>query len=242
MKGEVLSEGVRRDRLAHRFETADQKPAAFVANVEMAVVVRQRGQVARKALHGLCQQVEVLARPYGDLHPGHGAGFAAPQSGAQGHGIASDRAPIGLDCMDLAVTGQDAGHPGVFEDPGTPRLRSLDQRRAQIRRADPSVIRRPDCSHDIVGVHQGPAFPGLLLADGLRAHAEETGQSCLAPDMGHAIRVGGDGKRSHVDPAGLLTGFLSQLRIEFDGVTDQFGQIPCRPQSPHLGSRVPGCA
>jgi len=44
---------LRRQRLAHRLETADQEAAGIVPDIEMTVMVAERGKVAFEALDRL---------------------------------------------------------------------------------------------------------------------------------------------------------------------------------------------
>ena len=83
----------------------------------------------------------MFARPYRNLGAGHRRGLAAPQPGAQRDSIAVDGAAIRLDANDTASLGEDAGDAGILEQARAVAAGALDQRGAEIRRADPAVIR-----------------------------------------------------------------------------------------------------
>ena len=229
-----------RDRLAHRLETADQQAAAVVADVEMAVMVRQGRQVAGDAFDRPGQQVEMLAGEQWHPGAGHGADLARPQPGAQCNGIAHDDALPGLDAADAAVLRQDAGDAGVLEELCAEPARRLAEGRADIRRADPSVFGRPDRAEHIVGVHQRPAFLRLAGADLMRLDPVSMGERRLAPDMGQAVRRRGDRQGALLDPADALPGFRFELRIEFHRILDHPREIARMAQRPDLGGRMPG--
>ena len=61
----------------------------------------------------------------------------------------------------------------------------------------------------------------------------------LAFDVDHPVGASRDGKRTLVDPAGLLAGFVLQPGIEFDRIADQLGEVPCRTQGAHLSGGMP---
>ena len=66
MEGEVLVEPIGIDGFGPQLETPDQQPAGIIADVEMAVVIRQRRHVALDAVDGLGQQIEVLLETLAD--------------------------------------------------------------------------------------------------------------------------------------------------------------------------------
>ena len=99
--------------------------AGVVAEVEMAVVIRQRRHVALDSVDGLGEQIEVLARPDRNLDVGHGSRLAAPQAGAERDGVATHLAPVRLDAGDTAAAGQNARDAGVLVDPRSPRSGAL---------------------------------------------------------------------------------------------------------------------
>ena len=242
LEGEVLAEPVGIDGPGVRLEAADEQPARVVANVEMAVVIGQRRHVALDALDRLGEQIEVLARPHRHLGAGHGGDPAAPQTGAECNGVASDHSPVRLDAGDSACPGEDAGDTRVLEDPRLPRPGSLDQCCAQVGRADAAVVGRPDRADDILGVHQWPTLLRLSRRNGTGAHAEQVRQRLLAPDVNEPVFAGGDRERALVDPAGRLAGLLLQPCVERNGVANEVGQIAGRAKRPHLGGGVPGSA
>ena len=100
LEGEILAELRRVDGLALRFEAADQQAAGIVADVQVAVVIGQRRQVALDAVDRLGQQVEMLARPDRYFDAGHGGVLAAPQAGAQSDRVAADFTGVGFDADD----------------------------------------------------------------------------------------------------------------------------------------------
>ena len=141
LKGKVAADPVWIDRLSHRLETADKNAAGIIADIEVAVMVGQGRQIAFGPRHRPCQKIEMLAGPDRHLGAGHRRGFTAPQAGAQRDRIAFHRTAVGLDAGDPVAFGQNSGHAGILENacPGGPR--TLDQRRAEIRRADAPIIR-----------------------------------------------------------------------------------------------------
>ena len=50
LKGEVLADLSGIDRLAHGFETADQQTAGIITDIQVTVVIGQRGQISRDAV------------------------------------------------------------------------------------------------------------------------------------------------------------------------------------------------
>ena len=240
LEGEIMTDPLRIDRFAHRLETADEKAAGIITDVEMPVMIRQCRQVAADAVHRLGQQIEMLARPGRHLGPGHGGGLAAPQPCAQRDGVAFDGAATGLDTDHPATLGQDAGHARVLENTGTAGTRALDQRGAQIGRADPAVIRRPDGTDDIIRIHQWPAFGRFAGGNGIGLHAEQPGKRRLPAHMHHPVLVCCDRQRALVDPADLLAGFLFKARIEGYGIAHQIRQVAGRAEGAHLRRGMPG--
>ena len=208
LEGEVGTDPPRVDGLARRLETPDQQPARIITDIEMAVMIGQRRKVPLGPRHRLGQKIEMLAGPDRHLGPGHGGGLAAPQPGTERHGIASDRAAVGLDADDPAAFGQDAGNARILENARTATPRALDKGGAQVRRADPAVIRRPDSADHIIHIHQRPAFRRLASRNGVGLHPEQACQRRLPAHMDHPVLIGGDRQRSLVDPAHLLAGFL----------------------------------
>ena len=239
LEGEVLAEPVGVDGPGVRLEAADEQPTRIVADVEMAVVIGQRRHVALDALDRLGEQIEVLARPDRHLRPGHGRDLAAPQTGAERDGFASNHPSARLDAGDSTSPGEDAGHARVLEDPRLARAGSLDQCGAEIGRTDAAIVGRPDGADDVLGVHQRPALLRLPHRNGPGAHPEQVRQRLLASDVNEPVFAGGDRERALVDPAGRLAGLLLQLRVERDGVADEIGETAGRAKRPHLGGGVP---
>ena len=114
------------------------------------------------------------------------------------------------DAGDTAAPGQNARDAGVLVDPRSPRSGALHEGRAEVGRADPTVVRGPDGADDVVRVHQRPALLCLDHRNGLSANAEQVCQRLLAPDVNKPIRGGGNRQRALVDPAGRLSGFRLQ--------------------------------
>jgi len=184
----------------------------------------------------------MLAGPHRGDGAGHRRRLAAPEPGAERHRVAADGAAAGLDAANAAALGEDAGDGSLLEDLRPPRPRTLDQRRAKVRGADPAVARRPDGADDVVGAHQRPALGGLLGTDPFGGDAEHMRQRFLAADMGDPVGVGGDRERALVDPTGLLPGLGLELRVERGRVLRQLGHVARRAQGPHLRGRMPGGA
>ena len=208
----------------------------------MAVVVRERRQIALDPLDRPGQEVEVLAGPERHLRPGQGGDLAAPQARAEGDGIAADAAAGGLDRGNPPAPGNDPGNRRVLEDPRARGSGALDQRRAEVRGADPPVLGRPDGADHVRRVHQRPALLGLAGADDLGAQAVEAGQSRLAANVRESVRGRRDGDRARVDPAGRLSGFLLEPAIERDRIADQLGEVAGRAQGADLRRGMPSRA
>ena len=242
LKREVLAQGLGVDGLAQGLETADQQAARVVADIEVGIVIREGRHVAREALYGPGQEIEMLAGPERGRDAGLGRHGAAPEAGAERDSIAAQGPARGLEPGDAAALGQDAGHAGLLEEARAARPGALGQGRAEVRGADPAVVRRPDRAEHVRGIHERPDLLGLARADRGRAEAEGAGQGLLPPDVDQAVLARGDGERALVDPARGLPGFRLEIGIERDGVADQLGQVAAGPQRPHLGCRVPGRA
>ena len=164
----------------------------------MAIVIRQRRHMALDAVDGRGEQIEMLAGSHRNLGAGHRRHVPAPQAGAERNGVAPNRAAVGLDAGDLIALSENAGDSGVFVDIRAAGSRPLDQRGAQIRRADATVVGRPHGADAIVRVHQRPAHLCLLHRNGLGADAEQVRPRLLASDMNKPILAGGDRRCSRV--------------------------------------------
>ena len=198
-EGEILAERAGRYRFPHRLEAADQQPAAVVADIEPTVMVGEGGHIAVDALHRPGQQVEMLAREQRRPRPGHGGDLARPEARADRNGIAHDGARARLDAAHPPVSGEDAGHAHILEQPGPARPRPSGQRRRDIGGADPPVARRPDRPQHVVGVHERPALLRLAGAYRLRFHAEGMGERLLPADVDQPVRRRGNGQRALAD-------------------------------------------
>jgi hypothetical protein len=141
LESEIMTNPFRIDRFAHRLETADEQAAGVIADVEMTVMIRQCRQIAADAVppawsedrNARTARPALRSRPSPRLHGSTG------RCTARSHRI--HRTAVGLDAGDPVAFGQNSG-PAVSSKMRAPADRApLDQRRAEIRRADAPIIR-----------------------------------------------------------------------------------------------------
>ena len=242
---EVLRRPVHRPQLARLLVHADHEATPLLAQVALAGRVHAVRKLGVALVH-LGQiagdQVLVLHRVAGQVHPGHRADLARPQARRVDHVLGVHRALHRHHVPMPVRTGAKLPHRVAQHDlralhPGALRIRLRGAGGVEV--AVEGIVERPEQSggvgdrreaRDLLRPHDLGVEPHVAVLGALRLEEIET------------VAVRREGEPAHVvQPAGLA-GELFELAVEADGVALQRGHVGVGVQGVEAPCRVPGRA
>ena len=186
--------------------------------------------------------VEVLRRIQGHVHPGQLAKLARPLARAVDQHFAAHVALRGAHTHGLAALHDDAGYLDTFNNFYAPVARALGQRHTQVGGVGFAVAGQPDGAMQIVGAHHGVAVTGFLGRDKVALHAKAVGHGSLFFEHLHAFRGAGHVHAAALLPAGGQAGFGFQRGVELNAVLAHHRHIAVGAHGPDEARSVPGGA
>ena len=157
-------------------EAADHQAPHLLLEVRVPVRVPQDGQIGVDPLDPLGHHVEVLGRVQGHVDPGQRTHRLGPLAGTVDDHLGPDPSPVGHHPGHPAVLLLDTGHPGAFEDPGTPVAGATGQRRGHVDRVGRAVTGQPDGAHQVLDGQGWVELLRPLRADQLALEVVDLGR------------------------------------------------------------------
>ena len=159
VEAEAFGNALHAPRLGHRLEAADQQLAGVFLVVGAFVLHAQHRQVARQAVDGLGDDVEMLGSVQGHGHADVGRQLVRPHARAQDHGVRGNVAAIGVDADGATLLDADAFDLRVLEDLRAALPGALGQGLRRVDRIGLAVLRQEDAANHVVDVRAAASVP-----------------------------------------------------------------------------------
>ena len=151
-----------------------------------------------------------------DVHPGESADLPCVHSAGVDDDLGLDLSSIRFDRLRAAPRNPDPGHACRGIDLGASPARALSERERELTRIDVAVGRKKGSPEHAFGLERREELLRLSRRDQLERKAERLCPSCLACDLVHPRRCGGEAERADLVPARLEAHLALQIPVELD--------------------------
>ena len=210
------------------FIQAQNQTVHFLANVNRAVRIAYQGQVGVSIfhhIHGLKQNMGVLARYGGNFKPNHFGNPRRPETGGINHDLTGDVALVRVHHPFSRGGLIDADHPGMGIDLGTMLSGTDAHGHGNTVGVHIPVIRPVESSLEIIRYQQGVQFTHLFRRHPTDIQPQAAIHAVNIPQLLHAAVIISSPDGTGGVPAHGLAGFLFQGLVQFDALHVDLGAV-----------------
>ncbi len=227
------------------FIGTNQETQAFLAHVVFAVTIGDRWQAAAdfgNFRHGLGYEILVFGRLQGQVDTSQLSNLARPKSGGIDHNIGMDGALVGDHKPGTIGLLAGAGDGAEALDAAAHFARPSGIGHGDAGRVHIAAVLLEHDAADTVKIDERVFLFSFLAAEFIELHAKLAGLGALQAQLVFAIPSLGKIKRTGLEHAAGLAGFLFQLLVELHRVILQLGDVVVVMQAVQVGCSMPGGA